>query len=273
MSPPPGGAATMREYAVHPELAPFVRCIWSLESRGRVRGDARERILPDSCVELVFHFHDPFRTYFATGESGLQPGSFVVGQMRRFIEIAPEGRAGFVAVRFLARGAYLFFQRPLREVAGGVVDLEDLWPAHAREWTERIALAGDMSARVRFIEQALLSLLRRQGRTQPAVDRALQLIEGSRGQLRVDRLADEIGVSTRHLTRQFQAAVGLSPKEFSRVSRFLHAIELLTAGRHAAMADIALDCGYCDQSHFIHDFQELAGMSPGELAAFPNVSV
>jgi transcriptional regulator GlxA family with amidase domain len=196
----------------------------------------------------------------------------VVGQMRRFLEIEPSGRAGFVAVRFFARGAYLFFRRPLREVAAGVVDLEDLWRSRAREWTERIALARDMPARIRFVEQALLALLGEGGRTEPAVDRALQRIESSRGQVRIDALAAEIGVSRRQLTRHFERAVGLSPKEFGRVSRFLHALQLVTAGRHEALTDVALDCGYFDQAHFNHDFRELSGMSPGQLATFPNVS-
>jgi AraC-like DNA-binding protein len=262
----------MREYVVHPALAPYVKCIWSLESDGRLHGERRERILPDSCVELVFHFHDPYRTHFANGESALQPRSFVVGQMRQYLEIEPAGRAGLVAVRFFARGAYLFFHRPLREVAAGVVDLKDLWRSRATEWTERIALANGTEARVRFIEQELLSLLRENGRTEPAVDRALRVIEGSRGQVRIGDLAADIGVSHRHLTRQFQRAVGLSPKEFGRITRFLHALELLSAGRHAALADVALDCGFFDQAHLNHDFRELAGMSPGELATFPGVS-
>jgi hypothetical protein len=179
----------MREYAVHPALAPFVKCIWSLESDAPIRDAGRERILPDSCVELVFHFRDTYRSHFASGESALQPASFVVGQMRRFLEIEPTGRAGLVAVRFFARGAYLFFRRPLHEVAAGVVDLEDLWRARAREWTERIALADGMPARLRFIEQALLSLLRANGRTDPAVDRALHLIDARRGLVGVDDLA------------------------------------------------------------------------------------
>jgi AraC-like DNA-binding protein len=262
----------MREFAIHPALAPYVKCIWSLESDGQLHGEGRERILPDSCVELVFHFHDPYRTHFANGDSAVQPRSFVVGQMRQFLEIEPAGRAGFVAVRFLARGAYLFFHRPLREVAEGVVDLKDLWRSRATEWTERIALASGMEARVRLIEQALLSLLRENGRTEPAVDRALRVIEGSRGQVRVGDLASEIGVSHRHLTRQFQRAVGLSPKEFGRITRFLHALELLSAGKYAALADVAVDCGFFDQAHFNHEFRDLAGMSPGELATFPNVS-
>ena len=151
------------------------------------------------------------------------------------------GRAGFVAVRFHARGAYLFFHRPLREVAAGVVALEDLWRDRAREWTERIALAKDMATRVRFIEHALLALLAENGRTEPAVDRALHLIEASQGQVRVNQLAAEIGVSSRHLRRHFERAVGASPKEFARIRRFVHALRVLTAGHHRSLADVALD--------------------------------
>lgn len=265
-------AIRVREYPVHRELAPFVKCVWSLESDGRIRDAGRERILPDSCVELVFHFCDPFRSYFANGGSAIQPRSFVVGQMKRFLEIEPAGRAGFVAVRFLARGAYLFFHRPLSEVAAGVVDLEDLWRGRAREWTERVALAPDTGARVRLIEVLLLGLLGENGRTDPAVDRGLELIEASGGQIRVARLAAELGVSGRHLTRQFQRAVGLSPKEFGRVSRFLRALKLLEEGRHRSLMDVALACGFSDQAHFNHEFRELAGMSPGELSTFPAVS-
>jgi AraC-like DNA-binding protein len=261
-----------REYPVHPALQPYLKCVWSLESDGPIIGWGRERILPDSCVELVFHFHDPYRTYFAGGGHARQPRSFVVGQMRRFLEIEPAGRAGLVAARFYARGAYLFFQRPLREVAAGVVDLEHIWGGRAREWTERIALASGMEERVRFLERALLALLNENGRTEPAVDRALQIIEATRGRRRVDDLAAEIGVSGRHLRRQFERAVGLSPKEFARISRFLHSLQVLAAPGRRSLTDVALACGFFDQAHFNHEFRELAGMTPGELPTFPNVS-
>src|SRR4030095_3709701 len=108
-------------------LAPFVKCIWSQESDGPILDASRERILPDSCVELVIHFRDPFRTHFAEGNNALQPHGFVVGQMKRFLEIEPAGRMGLIAIRFYARGAYLFFQRPLSEIAAGIVNLEDIW--------------------------------------------------------------------------------------------------------------------------------------------------
>jgi AraC-like DNA-binding protein len=38
------------------------------------------------------------------------------------------------------------------------------------------------------------------------------------------------------------------------------------------LTDVALESGYFDQAHFNHEFRGLAGMSPGELQTFPNVS-
>jgi AraC-like DNA-binding protein len=265
-------AVRMREYQVHPALAPFVKCIWSQESDQAIFDASRERILPDSCVELVFHFRDPFRTHFADGTSALQPQGFVVGQMKRFLEIEPAGRMGLVAIRFHARGAYLFFQRPLSEVAAGIVDLEDIWKVRASELTERITLASGMAARVRLIEEELLALLSRNGRHDHTVDRCLQLIETNCGQLNVEQLAADLGVSSRQLTRRFQHTVGISPKEFARVTRFLHVLRCLSGRENSTLTETAFVCGYFEQAHFNHEFREMAGMAPGELFTFPNVA-
>src|SRR5882724_6955235 len=145
-----------REHASPPLLCPFVKSIWSLEDADTHYEKSRERILPDACVELVIHFRDPFRNYFADGTTNLQPQSFVVGQMKRFLEIEPSGASGFVAVRFHARGAYLFLRSPLTEITNSVVPLKEIWNSRANEYTERVALARGMSARVRIVEDMLL---------------------------------------------------------------------------------------------------------------------
>jgi AraC-like DNA-binding protein len=261
-----------REYPVNPLLAPFVKCIWSLESDNCFFGAARERILPDSCVELVFHCRDPFLTHFANRTTARQPQAFVVGQMKRFLEIEPAGRIGLIAVRFYARGAYLFFHRPLSEVAAGVVDLQNVWTERATVLTERIGLARDMEERVRILEQELLRLLAQDGRFDKTTDRCLQMMETTEGQISISRLAANVGVSNRQLTRQFQQTVGLTPKHFARISRFLNVLRRLSEGRYKSLTETALACGYYDQAHLNHEFREMAGMAPGELFTFPNVA-
>jgi AraC-like DNA-binding protein len=242
-----------------------------MESDRAIHDAPRERILPDSCVELVVHFHDPFRSHFANGARALQPRSFVAGQMKNFLEIEPAGRIGLIAIRFHARGAYLFFPTPLSAVAAALVELEEVWGKRANSWTERIALAGGMAARVRIVEEVLLASLRQRDRYDRAVDRCLHLIDAAGGQVRIAQLAAEIGVCNRQLARRFENAVGVSPKQFARVSRFLNGVRCLRESSHQTLTETALECGYYDQAHFNHDFREFAGLTPTEFLISSNV--
>ena len=76
------------------------------------------------------------------------------------------------------------------------------------------------------------------------VDRALQLIETSCGQMSVVQLAKHLGVSSRQLARRFQNTVGLSPKEFARISRFLHAVRCVRDAKSLTLTETAMACGY-----------------------------
>jgi len=268
---PINGGIRFREYPIHQTLAPFVKCIWSVESDRPVYDAPRERILPDSCVELVVHFHDPFRSHFADGSGDLQPRSFVAGQMRSFLEIEPAGRMGLIAVRFHARGAYRFLPTPLRAVTAAVVELDNVLGKRANDLTERIGLARTMASRVKIVEEALLAWLQRNNQHDSAVDRSLDLLALSGGQVRVAQLAAEIGLTSRQFSRRFENAVGMSPKEFARVKRFLKGVRSLRENPGNSLTDTALECGYFDQAHFNHDFRTFAGMTPREFLTSANV--
>ena len=262
-----------REYAIPPPLSPFVKSIWSFEDRGTVYEKARERILPDACVELVIHFRHPFRNYFADGTTNLQPGSLVVGQMKRFLEIEPCDASGFVAVRFHARSAYLFFRTPLTAITNSVVPLPEIWNNRADEYTERVALARGMSARVRIVEEMLLEALRENGRRDCAVERCVQFIQNATEPIAVAELASMLGLSSRQLARRFQSAVGMSPIELLRVNRFIRAARLLRERANTSLTETAYECAYFDQAHFNHDFRAFAGMTPGQFIMAKNVAI
>ena len=82
----------------------------------------------------------------------------------------------------------------------------------------------------------------------------------------IDALADALGVSRQHLASQFRARVGLPAKVFARVCRFQHASKLIREGGPRDWASLALELGYYDQPHMIHEFRELAGSTPQSFA-------
>ena len=68
--------------------------------------------------------------------------------------------------------------------------------------------------------------------------------------------------SDRHLRRLFNQFVGVSPNYFKRMVRHQKAIKALNNDPYQDLAGLSIQLGYCDQSHFIHEFKRFHGMSP-----------
>lgn len=252
-------------------LKPFVKVVWSMEGDRSVVNGPKMHILPDTCVELVFHFGDPYQTTFADQSTSIQSRSFIVAQMKKFMNIEAFGRTGIIAVRFTALGAYHFFGTPMKEVANGETKLELVWKALADEIEDQIQQAVSTDDRSKIVQKYLQLQLLRNGYVDKAVDFCIREIKRTNGMIRVEALANNAGLSCRQLIRRFDQYVGISPKEFARITKFISSLDMLSQSRLKTFTDVALDSGYFDQAHFIHDFREYSGMTPGEYLSATNV--
>jgi AraC-like DNA-binding protein len=80
-------------------------------------------------------------------------------------------------------------------------------------------------------------------------------------------VARATGLSERRFSQVFRESVGLSPKVWCRVQRFQRAVRQLHAGRDLPWADLALDCGFYDQSHFANEFRAFSGIDASTYSA------
>lgn len=100
----------------------------------------------------------------------------------------------------------------------------------------------------------------------PEVAYAWHLMERTRGRVQVGTVADQVGVSARHLTTLFHQEVGRSPKTVSMLMRFQNASARIAASARAYgrvdLAAIAAETGYCDQAHLTREFVRFAGVPP-----------
>lgn len=81
------------------------------------------------------------------------------------------------------------------------------------------------------------------------------------GPLRVADLARDLGVHRVHLGRVFRARYGESVGDYHRRIRIEWAARQL-AGTDAPVADVALQAGFADQSHFTRFFHRVMGVTP-----------
>jgi hypothetical protein len=68
-----------------------------MESGSDTDSTPKQQIMPDGIVELVFHYADPWKTHVAGEQPFVQPKSFAISQMPKYIEIESNGRTGFIA--------------------------------------------------------------------------------------------------------------------------------------------------------------------------------
>jgi transcriptional regulator GlxA family with amidase domain len=78
----------------------------------------------------------------------------------------------------------------------------------------------------------------------------------------LSRLAERCGLSTRHFARAFRQSTGVPPHRWLLNHRVGYAKELL-CNPALSLAEIALACGFADQSHFTRIFTSVVHLSPG----------
>ena len=59
-------------------------------------------------------------------------------------------------------------------------------------------------------------------------------------------------------------SVGANPKDYLRIVRFQKALHCLQMQPHGSLAQLAYECGYYDQPHFIKEFKQFSGYTPTE---------
>jgi AraC-like DNA-binding protein len=75
-------------------------------------------------------------------------------------------------------------------------------------------------------------------------------------------IAEQIGISHKHLLREFDRCVGLNPKLFARLCAFQRVIRWVGQKSEVDWAQTAVTCGYYDQAHLIYEFRAFSGLTP-----------
>jgi len=243
------------------ELQPFVKCFWSLDDE-RSDDPVKQRVLPDGCMEMIFHYGDLYKQYFEDGSSIIQPRSFVFGQISKYIEIAPTGISGIISARFLPDGLTPFLDLPVSALENKAVPIPEIFYEEGKKLEEDVIAANENETRIKLIENFLLSKLTELKTIDAITKSCVEVIFQSQGQIGVVELADKMNINCRNMERKFISLIGISPKQLARVARLQATIKMLEQKKFTNLTSLAYENGYYDQAHFIKDFKEFTGISP-----------
>lgn len=243
-------------------LASAVSGIWYFEGTLTY---LRERHFPQGVLELVVHLGPVYKRvaggrtepFTPTCISGLHLGPDVIE--------APPVPSAVLGLRLHPLGAFRILRRPLHELTGVTVDLQDVVGGAAAELAERCAEAATPVGRVRAAACWIETRLRAGAEPDAAVEWVAGELARQAGAVSIGSLRERTGWSKTRFTTVFREQVGVPPKTLARILRFRNALERVHRGD--ALVEIALGAGYYDQPHFNAEFRALSGFSPGEYRA------
>lgn len=211
--------------------------------RHRISRPRPARILPDGCMDLIWH-----------------DGGLLIAGPDREAFVGPAGSGGsYVGLRLPPGVGPIVFGVPAAELVNRRVPLADVWPAAEVGRIEDRAAAEGVTSTLESVAAARLAADGADAQAARVLERVVERLDAGAG---VREIADEVNLSERQLHRRSLAAFGYGAKTLGRIRRMQRALAM-PATVPAAL--VAVKAGYADQAHLTREVRALAGVPFGKL--------
>lgn len=256
------------EFVSHDIPAPLARWIEAIfHYRGFQPDHSIERVVPTGHAFILFELDGYTRHTFdhQTHEpNGDYRGAWVSGVHDQYLSISAHQDSEMLAIQFRPYGAYPFLHLPMDELANRVVGGEALFDGELLRLRETLLGAPTSEAMFAAAER-WLSQRYAESLVPPAgVVDAVAAVAANPGANLADAHAAFNGTG-KHLIDLFRRYVGITPKVYQRILRFNEVFASIRDNGTIDWAQVANQCGYADQSHFIREFRRFSGFKPAEF--------
>jgi AraC-like DNA-binding protein len=246
---------------------------WSHRDRA---GEYSEHMLPSGSVHMIFALHqEPIICVPGSSprDSLSWSGAIVHGPQWSYFKTAPKPAGTTVGIAFRAGMAGGILGFPISELTDCHVSVAAVWGARGHELRERLLGARSPNSVFSILETELIARLKRPLLIHPAVSNALAFRSAGWPAIRVADVQRDTGYSPRHFVALFREAVGLTPKHYYRIKRFIAVLQDLASSDPEDLADLATSAGYSDQAHLTREFREFAGVTPTQYRPRDSTSI
>ncbi len=174
-----------------------------------------------------------------------------------------EGIINEITIYFKPLGINAFLEKDLCEYTkqdfGGFEPFSDF-----SESISHILDAEDIDKRICKMEEYWLTKLR--GFEHSFLPAVVSEMINAKGNFNINDLANKYGVSRKTLHKHFLQHLCRTPSEFRKILRFRSLNKEFIHKKHKSLTAAAYDFNFCDQSHFIREFESLTGdIAPREF--------
>ena len=239
-------------------LQKLIKCFWKVESSKDFCPD-KHYLMADTSPEIIFQYKGGFKHY-------AKEQAYIRIQHISCHNLAMENEFGFFGVRLFPGAVQHLMGIPADELSGMILGLNTLFKQTGRDLTDKLLESVPIDNRMQLFCDFLYKLSEK-NRPDMMVSVAHH-IDQQEGYVNLIRLREQTGLSVKQFERRFKATTGFPPKLYSRIARFQSTKRKYVDGSMSSLTELAYACHYYDQSHFIREFTEFAGVAPGHYFSY-----
>lgn len=233
-------------------LQSFIYCYWQLKTTEELSEPFNYRVVADGCIDIYFELNNPQHNY-------------VMGFCKKFTEFPLDNSFNYVGVRFLPTMFPQLFNINARELSNRYEHLQIVAPRLSDFISTRFNATQQQEELKKLLDDQFIHLVAKTPfNNDKRLYGALELILQNLGVIDIEKDLDT-GISSRQLRRLFEYYVGDTAKTFSKVVRFQHILKSKPSTQSLQQNKLFFDSGYYDQSHFIKEFKNFYGVTPGKV--------
>jgi len=226
-----------------------------------------DRFLPNGNIEIVIDLTGSPKFIYdnlTLQEKQACNRIWISGIRSKYITIPSALNSEMFVINFRKGMVYPFLQQPLYEITDTVIDGDLILHKVFMKIRSALLEATSIPSMFEIAEQKILGTFSNSLKINPFIEFAVNKIACEPHAASIKKIADKTGYSPRHFIKIFRDHVGVNPKSFMRILRFQKAIEEIERNKTFNWINLAVECGYYDQSHFIADFRNFSGFTPIE---------
>ena len=220
------------------------------------------RIPPTGGIFVSYVLGSPITVQLKDRVYDRKPRWFLGGQLRHERPILrTEERFELVGAELSPTGYYRLFKRHANRLTDSIEALEIAHPRAAEILVKYVPENADASEVIAGLQQGL-RVLADDSVGAPLVEKVVDEISRRNGIVKLAKLYRNYPIAPRQVRRYFEQVVGISPKHFAKICQVNAVISAMMQNDTKRLRSLALDHGFYDQAHFIHDFRRFVAMDP-----------
>jgi len=219
--------------------------------KGNSQEDSIIPLIADGCSNIIFSFKD--------GEVN----ATVIGNTLEMKNFKIEKDATYFGIRFQPGENPCFKNQSVKELVGKDADLNQF--SNMKYLSDKMAHTSSFNDRMETFLEEYQNFCNEEVSSQHQLYRQfIRLIVSKKGMLKISELVVLTGYSARYINQIFEDVSGMSAKQFCNIVKLQCLLNDIDYGNIESLSKLATDYNFYDMAHFIHEFKNYTGKTPGE---------